>query len=218
MDGRVATTDGYLALDGILAMAWIRKYRPELVGQPPDFDNFVEAELPLEKRGECDDWYWACSFACFEVLKEDRRYWHKRFDQDLGEQYIDFNGRRGSVNVKSAQYKNYRIPLNYILIPKIEWYAVGDKAEIEILLQYITHIGKKPSQGFGRVREWTVEEWPEDLSWLRPIPDPNGDDFAAIRPPYWYYDNYRRVVWSDDARLGARSILTAFAQRGILQA
>ncbi|NLZ54649.1 MAG: hypothetical protein GX892_16220 [Thermoanaerobacteraceae bacterium] len=206
LDGRVATVDGYLPLDGILAMAWMRKNRPELVGRPIDFNNFINAELPLKRCGQNDDWYWACSFACYVPLKENRRYWHKRFDQDMGEQYIDFGGRRGAINVKSGQYKNYRMPLNYILTPKIEWYAVGDKTEIELLLQYITHIGKKPSQGMGKTSKWTVEEWPEDLSWLRPIPDENGDDFTAIRPPYWYFENYRRVRWHDNGELGALRI------------
>lgn len=202
LTGQVATYDGYLPLDGILAMAWMRKHHPELVGQPIDFNNMIEAELPLEKRGEGNDWYWACSFACYEPLKEGRRYWHKRFDQEFGEQYIDFNGRRGSVNIKSGHYKNYRMPLNYILVPQIEWYAVGDKTKIEHLLQQITHIGKKPAQGLGAVKEWIVEVIDKDLSYMRPIPDENGDDFTAIRPPYWYIGNYRKVRWQGNERLG----------------
>jgi CRISPR type IV-associated protein Csf3 len=215
LTGQVATYDGHLPLDGILAMAWMRKHHPELVGQPIDFNNMIDAELPLEKRGEGDNWYWACSFACFTPLKETKRYWHKRFDEQYAEKYIDFGKKRGTVNTKSGEYKAYRIPLNIILIPEITWYAVGDKEEVQELLTEITHIGKKSAQGLGAVREWTVNSIDEDLSWLRPMPDENGDDFIAIRPPYWYFENYRRVAWPDDARLGARAILTSFANETV---
>jgi CRISPR type IV-associated protein Csf3 len=219
MTGQVATTDGYLALDGILAYVWMRENHPELIGTMiTDFDEMLLSELPIEKRGTGDDWYYACSFACYTPLKETRRYWHKRFDAQLAEEYVDFENRRGKVNVRSAQYKNYRIPLNILLIPEITWYLVGDKAEIERMVNQITHIGKKASQGLGLVREWTVESIEEDLSWLRPIPDENGDDFISIRPPYWYHGHMRKVRWPDDARLGARNLFITCQTRGISQA
>lgn len=209
MSGQVATYDGYLPLDGILAASWIREHYPDTFDMPMDYDNMITAELPLEKRGAGNDWYWACSFACFKSLQETRRYWHKRFDQGKAEEYVDFGKRRGAVDVRSGRYKNYRMPLNIMLIPEINWYAVGDKGEIEHLLQRITHIGKKASQGLGLVREWTVEKIGEDLSGLRPMPDENGHDYIGIRPPYWYFENYRRVEWPDDDRIGARIVSAA---------
>lgn len=220
LTGQVATNDGYLPLDSILAYVWMKENHPELMETDAGKNGeVIIPDLPMiEKRGQGNDWYYACSFACFTPLKETKRYWHKRFDEQLGETYIDFKGKRGTVNVKSAQYKNYRIPLNIILIPEITWYIRGDKAEIERMLQQITHIGKKASQGLGAVREWKIETIDKNLSWLRPIPDKNGDDFQAIRPPYWYFENYRRVVWPDDERLGARNVLASFSYRGISQA
>lgn len=198
MNGQIATYDGYLPLDSILAYAWMRKHHPEELekGTVLNPEEIITPTLPLDKRGEGDDWYWACSFAKFECLEETKRYWHKRLDQKLAEEYIDFGKRRGAVNVKSGTFKAYRIPLNIMIIPKIEWYAVGDKAEIQSLLSYITHIGKKCSQGFGHVREWTVETTPEDLSGNRPMPDSNGDLEIAIRPPYWMAPNVRRCTWN----------------------
>lgn len=220
MTGQVATTDGYLPLDGILAYVWVKENHPELLegdaGKAAPI--VVDHKLPIEKRGQGDDWYWACSFACYMPLKETRRYWHKRFDAQHAEEYVDFGNRRGKVNVRSAQYKNYRIPLNILLIPEITWYLVGDKAEVERMVNQITYIGKKASQGLGLVREWTVESIEEDLSWLRPIPDENGDDFISIRPPYWYHGHMRKVRWPDDARLGARNLFITCQTRGISQA
>jgi len=220
MTGQVATTDGYLALDGILAYVWMKENHPELMDADAGKNNpiIIPDDLPIAKRGAGDDWYYACSFACYTPLKETRRYWHKRFDAQLAEEYVDFGNRRGKVNVRSAQYKNYRIPLNILLIPEITWYLVGDKAEVERMVNQITHIGKKASQGLGLVREWTVESIEEDLSWLRPIPDENGDDFISIRPPYWYHGHMRKVRWPDDARLGARNLFITCQTRGISQA
>lgn len=218
LTGQVATVDGYLAIDGVLAKVWIEENYPELIGQPFDFNNIIEADLPIERRGEGNDWYYAASFACFKPLKETRRFWHKKFDEGLATQYIDFQGKRGAIETKSGRFKNYRMPLNIILVPEINWYVRGDKEEIERLLQKVKYIGKKASQGLGAVKEWIIEEIDEDLSWLRPIPDPNGDDYSAIRPPYWYIGNYRKVKWPDDERLGARNLYFAFSYRGISKA
>ena len=214
--GKIATTDLYLPLDSIMASIWMHKNRPDLAYAPIiDYENMVDAELPLEKRGEGDDWYWACSFACGEPKKEEILHWHKRFDFDLGTQYVDFEKRRGRVDVKSGHYKNYRMPLVTYLIPKLEWYAIGDLKQVEALVNEITHIGKKRSQGFGRVQRWTVEEWPEDLSFLRAIPDPNGDMEMGIRPPYWLSWQWKLARLSDDGRLACNYRIDAPPQPNV---
>lgn len=205
--GKVVTTDLYLPLDSIMASAWVHKNRPDIAYTPiVDYENMVQAELPLEKRGEGDDWYWACSFACGEPKREEILHWHKRFDFDLATKHVDFGNRRGKVDVKSGYYKNYRMPIVTYLVPKLEWYAVGELKEVVLLVDEITHIGKKRSQGFGRVQRWTVEEWPEDLSFLRAIPDPNGDMEMGIRPPYWLAWQWKRARLSDDGRLACNAV------------
>ena len=205
--GKVVTTDLYLPLDSIMASAWVHKNRPDIAYTPiVDYENMVQAELPLEKRGEGDDWYWACSFACGEPKREEILHWHKRFDFDLATKHVDFGNRRGKVDVKSGYYKNYRMPIVTYLVPKLEWYAVGELKEVVLLVDEITHIGKKRSQGFGRVQRWTVEEWPEDLSFLRAIPDPNGDMEMGIRPPYWLAWQWKRARLPDDGRLACNAV------------
>lgn len=214
---KVATTDLYLSLDSILAWAWMQENHPEMMDVSQSSirpEDVVEAELPLERRGQGEDWYWACSFACGQPRGEELVYWHKRFDQALGEDYVDFDGRRGKVDTGAGKYKGYRMPLTTVLIPKLEWYAVGDATEIRRLLSWVTHVGKKPSQGFGRVKRWLVEPWPEDLSHLRAIPDPEGNVQMSVRPPSWLAWAWRRATLSDDPRLACNAVSVGGLQGG----
>jgi CRISPR type IV-associated protein Csf3 len=202
--GRIATTDLALPIDSIMAHSWMQIHYPELLevaqsGIAPDVS--VTADLPLDRREAADEWYWAASFAFGQPVMEEVVYWHKRFDAMQAETYVDFGKSRGVVDTKSGHYKAYRMPLCVFLVPEFTWYVVGDQIEIKKLLDLKTHIGKKPSQGYGRVREWIIEPAEEDLSHVRPIPDPNGADEWGIRPPYWALQNSCRVQWPQDERL-----------------
>lgn len=204
LTGQIATHDRYLPLDSMLAWAWMCENRPEKMEVSLSgirADNLIHPELPLERRGSGEDWYWACSFACGEVRREEIQYWHKRFDQAQAEEYVDFQGRRGAVNVKGGRYKNYRMPFVIILAKRLTWYAVGDRVGVDKLLRRVTHVGKNRSQGFGRVSDWKVESWPEDLSWLRHIPLSNGVLMMGIRPPYWLNEHLRPCSVCLDPRL-----------------
>jgi CRISPR type IV-associated protein Csf3 len=204
LDGRVATTDGYFPIDSIIQYAHVKKYTPNLLSEPlTDFNNIMEFELPITKiNKDTDDWYYKSSFAMFNVLGEDRRFFNKRYDTTLAEKYVNFNGKSGKVNIKSDKFKNWRMPLNVILTPKMEWCIEGDEREITSLLSEVTHIGKKASQGLGIVKSWEVESTTEDLTHLRPIPDRNGTDEIAIRPLYFDSRNIRVIKHLIDNRLG----------------
>jgi CRISPR type IV-associated protein Csf3 len=207
-DGRIATTDGYLPLDSILAAEWMRRNHPDAYYNASSHmltNELIEAELPFERRGAGESWYWACSFNAIPSSHEYVMHWHKRFDDQL-EQYIDFQGRRGKVDVKSSRHKAYRMPLVVRLFERLEWYAVGDADAVRDLCSGVTHIGKKTSQGLGAVDWWEVEPWPEDRSvWgpdgrlMRAIPmdsalesrDAVRVERYGIRPPYWWNDHQR---------------------------
>lgn len=209
--GKIATTDLYLPLDSILAEVWMRQHHPErMAGSQSSIrpDNLVVPELPFERRGEGDDWYWACSFACGKPQREEIVYWHKRLDAVEAETYVDFGGRRGRVDTHAGVYKGYRMPLVTFLVPTLSWYAVGDIASVWEMVRTVAHIGKKRSQGYGRVVRWQVETWPEDLSHLRAIPDPDGAEMG-IRPPYWLAWQWRPAVVPDDPRLACNAALEA---------
>lgn len=205
-DGRVATTDGYLPLDSILAAEWMRRNHPEAYYNASSHmlsGEMITPELPFERRGVKDLWNWACSFNMAPPLIEYVMYWHKRFDDQL-EKYIDFGGRRGRIDIKSSKYKAYRMSLVVQLFDRLEWYAVGDPGKVLDLCRGVTHIGKKSSQGLGAVDWWEVAPWPKDWSeavggkLARAIPVelglPPGVTSGrvgtyGIRPPYWHTDH-----------------------------
>ncbi|MFZ5687856.1 MAG: hypothetical protein ACOY9Y_06650 [Bacillota bacterium] len=203
-DGRIAGTDTHFPLDGILAAEWMRRHHPEAYYNASSHmltSELIVPELPFERRGQGKSWYWACSFNQGEKLGEYVLYWHKRFDDQL-EKYIDFKGKRGKINVKSAQFKAYRMPLVVQLFDRLVWYAVGDIDAVRDLCYGVTHIGKKSAQGLGAVDYWEVELWPEDWSVtdgkkltravpLADIPPGMGRQVRkyGIRSPYWHVDN-----------------------------
>ena len=199
--GRVATIDGWLPIDSIIAAAWMRRHRPDLYYETDAGRRtaLITPELPLERRELGGEWFWAASCAQYKQLAESLAYSHRRFDDTEAAARVDFAGRRGKVHTQSGYYKNQRLPLVYIVTPRLVWYAVGDQGEVESLLAMIPGIGKKTATGYGAVAEWMVEPWPLDLSCvdelgrpMRALPGANGPDYGGIRPPYWHPSNQAR--------------------------
>ena len=202
-DGRIAGTEPWFPLDSILAAEWMRRNHPEAYYNASSHmltNELIVPDLPFARRGQGDNWYWACSFNTEPPLHEYVMHWHKRFDDHL-EKYIDFRGKRGRVDTKSGKYKAYRMPLVLQLFDRLTWYAVGDLEAVRDLCSTVTHIGKKSSQGLGAVDYWEVEPWPEDWSearggkMMRAIPVELGLPAGVqkgrmaiygVRPPYWW--------------------------------
>lgn len=202
--------DRWIPLDGILLYQACRdKFGPQVTttsggAVPP------EVQLPLEvvHVGE-SHWYYACSWAQPQPwwIAEGNDHWNKRFDSGLAD-LVNFDNRRGKVIIEQGQYKAYHMPIYYYVADVIEWYCVADAIRIEELLSTVTHLGKKSSQGWGRVSRWTVEEWPEDWSARRdgkltrgvPACDVVGPaDFIqyGLRPSYYRKENQMLVVMPD---------------------
>lgn len=119
------------------------------------------------------------------------------------------------VAVGNSTYKSYRLPHRLRDTAKIAWFVHGHRRPIKSLLRSVQSIGKKRSQGFGRVKEWVIEQIPESdcYCWfapfegrdvlMRPLPFckelPQGmigfkRDFGACQPPYWHPDRYTEIV------------------------
>ena len=69
----------------------------------------------------------------------------------------------------------------------MRWYAVGNIDKVNALLESVTHLGKKVSQGWGRVNRWEVEPWAHDWSVfrqevMRAIPSKDGISTECDRP------------------------------------
>lgn len=199
-DGRVASIDGRLHLDSMLAYGWMAENHPdELRTNSAATDRMIEADLSgvLTRRGEGEAWYWACSQGVFGQLAEQIEYFHKRIDPMRAEKYVDFEGRRGRVVIAGGPYKAWRHPVVVRLTAQVTWYCVGDGEEIERMLEtHVHYIGKYRGRGYGLVREWVVEPWEHDWSvWgpdgepMRPIPHEEGTEMCRLRPPYWVPGN-----------------------------
>ena len=196
--------DEQMPLDGILLYQAHRDLGgPQVATIPGDYSCRGVSTLPLDivypgRR----NWYYRCSWASWSHDVEGRDYWNKRFDTSYAS-LVDFGNRRGKVIIEQGKYKAYHMPVFYRAALWVEWYAIGDKAEIEHLLSTVTHIGKKAAQGWGRVTRWDIEPLTEDWSVVRdgrlmrgvPIDDAQalGVEYDrahyGIRPSYWKADN-----------------------------
>lgn len=186
-------SDNYLPLDAILYYQVFRRaYGAQEYTLPGAKQQQQQAPppMPLDKATVNGWWMWTCSFAQWGPHSDGQSFWVKRFDQAYSG-LIDFRGKRGKVDNGSGKYKAYNMPVYYRHALYVRWYATGDREAIRSLLVDVTHIGKKTSQGFGRVNQWTVEPWPEQW-WLydgrgklmRAIPEPGGILYG-VRPSYW---------------------------------
>lgn len=204
--------DGLLPLDGILLSIKMREsygfIQTTLSGEMHPLRDRRTVSMPLLIRYHgTPSWYYACSNAQWDdpcIVGHD--HWSKRLDQAPA-YMIDFQGKRGNVKITGGFYRGYRQSLDYYASRTIRWYVVGDKDLIENLLRFATHIGKKTSQGWGRIARWTVETWRDDMScWdgvhpMRPIPvDVIAEAdrskwmlrYTAFRPPGW---NPKNQAW-----------------------
>lgn len=209
--------DRWLPLDGLLLYQTHRdQCGPQVQTLPGEYSSQMKiATLPLGISNPGRRiWYYQCSWAQWSNEVEGREHWNKRFDSKLAD-LVDFGKRRGKVIIEQGRYKAYHMPIFYRAALWIEWYCMGDKAGIEYHLSTMTHIGKKTSQGWGRVIRWEVEPWPEDWSvWrdgqlMRGVPVeefakhgwvfPVGTNITnyGVRPSYWKRNNQIMLAMPD---------------------
>lgn len=187
-------SDQFLPLDGILYYHLTRDMMGEKVISKPGESNVragANVTLPIKKGGPRDEaWFYHCSFAQWPIhTVEDSAFYVKRFDlQHSG--LIDRKTKR--IDTSRGQYKAYHVNVYYRHAMYVEWYCIGVPSELERLLKFCTHIGKKTAQGWGSVLRWEVTEWPEDWAvrgpgnrLMRAVPV-RGDGFMyGVRPSYW---------------------------------
>src|SRR3990167_2556451 len=196
----------FLPLDGMLLYQAHREWAgQQTVTLPGEYSAQGGLSLPLDKaqfaNHDYSKWYWyyKCSWAQWpEHTVEASDYWNKRFDAHLAD-LIDFEDKRGQVIVEKGQYKAYHHIVFYRSALWVEWYCVVDKVEIEALLSTVTHIGKKSSQGWGRVNRWEIKAISDDYSvWygdtlMRGVPPSEAPGYPTgvygIRPSYWNKNN-----------------------------
>lgn len=209
-----------VSLDGLLAAEiWAdqkvgkRDRGEDVAALAADVDP-EDLDLPLarcELLGG-DLWHWAatCAYPEKPVDHPVVRYWTGRPDHAaLGDLVADLPG---VVSERQGPYRSRSMPLLVTSTDTVTWQCVGDSARIMAILHGVAAIGKKRSQGEGRVLRWEVSPiLDDDGGWAaghlhidgtlgRPTPDGclRGADVASggrgvtgLRPPYMY-DSRRR--------------------------
>ena len=103
--------------------------------------------------------------SCATDGKEFVTAYSKRWN-GFRDEAVKYKGKgKQEIDTLRGFFKAYRNPLVYHTILEVVFYANGDKAEIERLLSNnIAYLGKKSSQGYGKVKEWIIEEIDSDKS------------------------------------------------------
>lgn len=201
--------DAYLPLDGLLHSALMRRtFGAEEITVPGDMAQYggAHGSIPLRRVAVGGIWFYACSFAEWGPHVDDRSFWVRRFDLAQSD-FIDFGKRKGAVTTSEGMYKGYQVPVFVRHALWVRWYAVGDIERVADLLSDATHIGKKATQGWGRVNRWEVEPWPEDWSLYkdgmltRALPSEKGILFG-VRPPYWKRGNQTTCRLPEPSTMG----------------
>lgn len=187
-------TDRYLPLDGLLYYQAVRRELgpPDIsLSNKPTLPGGFSVDLPFAKT-EGEDWFYKCSFAQWSPnAVEHSGFYTKRFDL----QHASHLTNEKKVETKRGHFKNLHNKVYTLATDWVEWYAVGDKQAIEDLLRFCTHIGKKTSQGYGRVHKWEIENCEGDFSvykneeLMRAIPNKDALAIYGIRPSYWAREN-----------------------------
>ena len=193
-----AGSDQSVHLDGILSQAVLTAHpcAPQFNGQacivplPIEILWLSAQGLPL----------WAASDMLPDGdTNQAREYWHKRYPSHRA----DF-GTKLSATTTAGRWKEYRVPLNAVRTDKLRAVAVGNKAEIERLLSFVSHLGKKGSAGYGRVAQWGVSDLPVENALdlilsakAVPVDYAVESEISGIynplkgwTPPYWYAPNW----------------------------
>lgn len=205
VDGRILSRDGIIMFDGILYHAWFYKYHPEVFETGKWMEN-GEGYVGLPLR-QMPNSRWAASKGIYIEESKQIEYWNKRPDFFAADKTDYLDMEKGQISDSVGKYRAYRTPCVIRTLKNgiINFYCMGHKEKILELLYNIPAVGKKPSIGWGIVKEWTAEEIESDYSCMhpdyglmRPTPIECGDisgypilDYG-IKPPYWKACNMRK--------------------------
>lgn len=212
-----------LALDGLLAAEiWTeRKARLHAAGEVTDrladTDHVEDMNLPLDTCRTPDGrWHWAATCAIPSTVTQgherDIRYWTGRMDNRIYRQTT--TTMPGTLPTHQGRWRNRIMPVVITVCSDVSWRGVGNTDQVRRLLEPIAAIGKKRSQGEGRVLAWHVEPEPTGDPWAfahlhadgglgRPTPPEcighrqvrhGGPGIAGLRPPYLHPSRQEQLL------------------------
>jgi hypothetical protein len=131
----------------------------------------IEQNMPIVKGDISAQWYWQTSSPCYLYDTDSIETIHKRWD--LQERNLNWQGKRRNWSTSETNTKSWTILIPERSTPRIDWYCVGDRDEIERLLALCSGLAKKRRT---QVYCWEVDPMGEDWHlWrgdrlMRPIP------------------------------------------------
>lgn len=150
--------------------------------------------LPLELlstvqgvRGELLPVWAASDLLPSTDLLRDRAYWHKRYPSDRADL-----AKKRSADMGTGRWKEYRVPIALSGATTLKAIVIGHAASILEALEVVSFVGKKNSQGHGRVEGWSVapiagslEDARKAIALERPMPSAQpGSSRMGFTPPY----------------------------------
>jgi len=182
--------DPWMCLDGVLQSQILHRIKID----PLDLDNseVYNIPIPLEIIGK-NKQYPSCSIAIAGGRKHST-IWTKMWGSSVNpDAHVDQYGSE----------VRYHMPMRYndSLITTV--FCRGKATTIDRLLHHAYAIGKKRSQGYGRIKSVIIEPWAKNYSVIvngvamRPIPTEElknvyNKDYSGLtgyRPPYWHPQN-----------------------------
>jgi CRISPR type IV-associated protein Csf3 len=145
------------SLDSILAALQLQEkigWQQYALGQSQN-EKTDFTDLPLQKVEGGGVWWWACSFPDYDKNQEINRTFYKRFNID---QSLLIDRKVKTIELTKGQFKNYSLSFKEIITNKMQWHCIGDKTEIERLLNLCQQVGAQRGKGLGFVMHWEVKE------------------------------------------------------------
>jgi len=213
----IAASDPYIHLDSFVSYAaGVESIGHDGIAELEDGGEpeYFEDEMPFRKYETDGDWVWATSAAGIATpdgidIQERERWsvtkWRGHFDDDPVHQVKETH-----VNTSSGEFKSYNAALPYTGADELTFFfepSTGTDPErvVEMIETHVSGIGKKRSQGFGRIRDVQVtsaEGAVESAIYhngrvLRSLPATfaptviSGATYEnrTVRPPYWHAAN-----------------------------
>jgi hypothetical protein len=146
----------------------------------------LNIRLPIKKK--CNAYL--ASRAYYRQIKEYVDFFRRRFLEVDASEWM--KKKRVYLDQKTTKNWNKPICVKCLKDNKVWWYVVGDKEEIQKLLNNVHYIGKECNQGFGRVVKWEIE--PTNKKGSRVFPSKTGKITCGFRPPYSNLKNKARCI------------------------
>lgn len=210
----VAASDPYIHLDSFVAFAaGVESVGRDGLDELEDGGEpeYWEEEMPFERYEVGDEWVWATSSAGIAHPDGDgdagapERWnttrWRSHFDNDPDHQIKETH-----VNTSSGDFKSYNAALPYTAADSLTFFFEGDADRVvELIETHVPAVGKKRSQGFGRIRDVKVTSADGAVESaiyhngrvLRSLPATFAPTVVpgityerrTVRPPYWHQAN-----------------------------